>query len=522
MKKKLAILSLACIIGASSFSYAYGEGREVMAYLYHGTQTNFQYDLNATQNSVDVVSPNLFNLDNKGNLDITNVIDKQFVSSMKSKGIKVTPFLSNHWDKEIGRSALKNYKSLTAQLVTAAKDYNLDGINIDIEGLNEDDKDSFTRFIKYLREQLPSNLTLTVAVSANPYNYQTGWHGSYDYGEVAKYADSIIVMTYDESYSGSKPGPVASLDFVEKSIQELLKVTTSDKIMLGVPLYGRYWRNSQGGSGVPIREVDKLVDMYDGTIKYDSDEQSPYAKFTIDSSDPEYSIYGQTLKPGNYELWFENEQSYKEKLKLVERYNLKGTATWALGQEDIKIWNDYDNWLQGNYYKDTVNSWAKEDIKNATAKGYLNGFSIDTFSPSSNLTRGQMAAIICRVMDLDIVKSSSSQYGDVNSSNWAYDYINTVNSMGVMTGYNGKFRPDENITREEMAEVSYNILKNKSTDSKSLSFNDVASNRWSKKYIDFASSQGLLVGYPDGSFKPNNTLTREEASAYLTRLDKKL
>lgn len=520
MKKKFAVLSMACMLGLSSFTLAYGVERDTMAYLYHGTQSNFQYDLKETQQSIDIVSPNLFNLNSNGSLNNTKVIDKQFVEDMHSQGIKVTPFLSNHWDKTVGRNALNNYVALTEQILAVAKDYNLDGINIDIEGLNENDKESFTRFIKHLSNEKPDSLTLSVAVSANPYKFKTGWHGSYDYKEVAKYADSIIIMTYDESYSGSAPGPIASIDFVEKSIEEILKVTSSDKVMLGIPMYGRYWNNSKGGSGIPIRDLDKIKNTYNGVEHYSNEKQSPYLTFTIDSKDPAMTVYGQALKPGSYEVWYENSQSYKAKLKLVEKYNLKGTATWALGQEDLSMWSDYDNWLQGNYYKDTIDSWAANDIKNATAKGYLNGIDLDLFAPQESLTRGQMAAIICRVLDLDVIDSSASSYGDVNASNWDYKYINTVDSLGIMTGYNGSFRPSENITREEMAEVSYNILKGKGA--KLSSFNDVSSDRWSKKYIDFANEQGLLMGYPDGSFKPTNTLTRAEAAAYLTRLDKKI
>lgn len=74
-----------------------------------------------------------------------------------------------------------------------------------------------------------------------PKGWNTGWHGSYDYSALSKYADYLMIMAYDEHYQGSPAGPVAGMEFVEESIKYALKHVPKEKIVLGVPFFGRVW-----------------------------------------------------------------------------------------------------------------------------------------------------------------------------------------------------------------------------------------------------------------------------------------
>ena len=68
---------------------------------------------------------------------------------------------------------------------------------------------------------------------------------------------------------------------------------------------------------------------------------------------------GNKLEPGDYTVWFENEQSLKEKLKLVGKYNLKGTGSWSLNQETDDTWDYYSLWADGFYFTDMQKHWAQ-------------------------------------------------------------------------------------------------------------------------------------------------------------------
>ena len=78
-----------------------------------------------------------------------------FIDEMHSKNILVTPFLSNHWSRDLGRSALKNREKLANEIIKAIDKYDLDGVNVDIENVTEVDRDNYTDFVKILSEKMP-------------------------------------------------------------------------------------------------------------------------------------------------------------------------------------------------------------------------------------------------------------------------------------------------------------------------------------------------------------------------------
>ncbi|MCY8819123.1 glycosyl hydrolase family 18 protein, partial [Bacillus atrophaeus] len=231
-----------------------------------------------------------------------------------------------------GRFALKKRVLLAKQISNAIEELDLDGVNIDIENLTEKDRNAFTDFVRLVRKGIPRHKEVSVAVAANPSGWTKGWHGSYDYENLAKHADYLMVMAYDESRLA---GPTASVGWVEKSIQYALTQKVSpQKLVLGLPFYGRCWMKGQSNpQAIPLYLVKSLVKRHNGTIIFDTKSQSPKAIFTIkhDKKGP--------LPPGTYTLWFENEQSLKAKINLAQKYNLKGLGSWSLGQEDSSVWN---------------------------------------------------------------------------------------------------------------------------------------------------------------------------------------
>lgn len=524
--RQIVVMLIFCIIITSMNKTAYANNRVNMTYLYRGTAKDFKAQIAKTNGTVDVVLPNLFNINSDGSIDINNVIDVQFIEDMHNKGIKVIPYISNHFDRELGRKALNNYIAYCDAVASVVEMYNFDGVNIDIENLTagdgktiSNDKENFVRFTKYLKSVLPEGKELSMAIAANPNDIKIDWAGSYDYEELNKYVDTFIIMTYDQSYPGSKPGPVAGYTFVENSIKTMLKYVPSQKIVLGIPFYGRYWndREARGGEAVVTRVIDNIKASFGAQEYYDTYNRTPYLKFTVGMVGSTFSFSGKKFSIGNYIMYYENEKSLKEKLILVEKYNLKGSASWALSQENASIWDNYKNWLNGIYYHDTKFSWAKNEIREVTAKGYMTGTDINNFNPGKYITREEFATVLSRVFGYGTVIVNQPIFHDVKASSWAYNYINTIYSYGIMKGNSSYFRPKSYITREEVAVSLYRALKGYTVNTQKH-FYDLNEDRWSKQYIDFCVKIGILNGFPDGSFKPSKEITREEIAKILVNL----
>lgn len=497
--------------------------KQNMTYIYFGDSSKYSQLVEGTQNSLDEVAPAYFSLDDDGGLVLTPAVSTSFVSRMHDEGIAVVPYLSNEWDRDKGQAALKNREALAKELAQAVSDYDLDGVNIDIENMTPDDRASYVDFVRLLRDLLPDGKTIAVAVAANPSGTSGGWVGSYDYAGLAEYCDYLMIMAYDESYNGSEPGPVASLDFVENSIQYALRVVPKEQIVLGIPFYGRIW--AAGGEfpygyGVSNSKTEELIEEYAGTVTFDATSGSACATITVGTNDEKPVIGGKALAAGTYEIWFQDERSLKAELELVTKYDLRGTGSWSLGQETADTWDYYRLWLSGCTFDDVQDSWAKDFILKAFLNGWMTGMSSDCFSPDSSLTRAQAAAVLVRMLGLPVQEDGDYLFSDC-SGHWAEAYIETARKYGIVSGVGENlFDPERPVTREEIAVMLQNIL-GETGGGTPCSFPDVTrdANAWSYDAIESLSGLGIITGYPDGSFMSENPVTRSEFAALAARME---
>ena len=123
-----------------------------MTYLYGGTEVTYSNYIGRTQGMLDAISPDYFSVTPGGTLIIEKV-SKAFVSQAHNAGLKVIPFISNHWDRPSGIAALNNKEALTTQIANAVNEYGLDGVDVDIENVSHEYRNSYTAFVKMLREK---------------------------------------------------------------------------------------------------------------------------------------------------------------------------------------------------------------------------------------------------------------------------------------------------------------------------------------------------------------------------------
>ena len=315
-----------------------------LGYMYYGNLEDAKRFINETSASMNIVAPSYFEMNPDGTLKITWALNTAFIEAMHDQGIRVVPYLSNNWNRELGRAMLRNKELASTQIAEAIERYNLDGVNVDIENVTDEDQADYTEFVRLLREKIPDHKEVSVAVAANPNSWREGWHGSYDFKALAETSDYLMIMAYDESFFGSEPGPVASYRWVERSIIQALKEgVRADQIVIGIAHYGRYWKDgaSVGGYGISNRQVEKLVEEYGGTVIFDEESLSPMARITIGKNDPKPIVNGSPLAAGTYTIWYENEESIRYKLALVEKYHLRGAGNWNIVQGTEGIWNNF-------------------------------------------------------------------------------------------------------------------------------------------------------------------------------------
>ena len=361
------VVFIAMLISLVFASSAFAEDRVSLGFLY-GTTSDLSL-IDRTNNSINQVSPTCFDLDNRGNLAVTGNLTHTFVEEMHNRGIIVTPFLSNHWARQKGRNALKNSEMLASQIVSKIIEYNLDGVNVDIENLTEDDRDDLSNFVKTLKERMPEGKLLTVSVAANPWAREDGWQGSYDYATLGEYSDYLFIMAYDEHSIGGPEGPVASNPFVENSILYALQYVPKEKIVLGIPFFGRVWKEeidekgnvtTVGGEAVVIGAVPNLISKHKGITAYVEEQGESKLVFVINNDIISSNLNGKIMEDGSYIVWYQSNEAIKSKLALVNKYDLLGSGVWALGQEKVEVWDYYKEELNRRVFVENV--LANEDV----------------------------------------------------------------------------------------------------------------------------------------------------------------
>lgn len=150
---------------------------------------------------------------------------------------------------------------------------------------------------------------------------------------------------------------------------------------------------------------------------------------------------------------------------------------------------------------------------------YINGYPDNTFRQENNITRGELVAMLTRtILDGKPVPVTENKFNDISNDYWAKNEVNFLASKGILIGYeDGTFRPENPITRAEIA----TMIVRANSDIKQIlkkAFPDVDDSHWAKKYIEKASELGYMIGYDDGSFKPDQGITRGETVVTLNRI----
>ena len=285
--------------------------------------------------SLDVVAPTLLYLkDSKGNLKYNSSLSSNYIKWAHSKGYKVwvtlkIEYADRHFsldETSVFLNDMYHRKTAINEMIDFAKEYKIDGLNVDIELIYKEDATAFSQFVRELSVKAKQN-DIIISVCANVPDGSPTWSLCYQHKALSEYADYLALMTYDQYGVSSKvAGPNASLDWVTENIEKLVNRdnVNSEKILLGIPFYSRLWESKKSG-------LKSTTLFMNGAKAYINKEP----KAVWSENDGQYFYESST---GKTQLWIEENDSIAKKLKLIERYNLGGSAYWMLGYETADIW----------------------------------------------------------------------------------------------------------------------------------------------------------------------------------------
>ncbi len=271
----------------------------------------------------------------------------------------------------------------------------------------------------------------------------------------------------------------------------------------------------------PVAEVTVTIKGNTKTVYYNGKEQS---------------VKGYTVSIDN-NLYKEADFALKNDAKAEAKGTKVGTYPMGLTKESFENTNkNFTNvvFVVNDGYLEITRSGGHHprpkptvEIEDDDALGlnttdhfaYIVGYGNGEVRPQNNITRAEVATIFFRLLTDDVRDENltkTNRYSDVTRADWYNTAVSTLSSMGIITGYpDGTFRPNAAITRAEFAAITARF--DNDGDKTAAKFSDIATH-WAKDEISIAYNNGWITGYPDGTFGPQRDITRAETMTLVNRV----
>lgn len=304
---------------------------------------------------VDVISPTWFQLQNETG-KLVNYADAKYVEWAHANGMKVWALLKN--DGIPAETTGKFLRSTDArdnlirELLAYSSLYKLDGINIDLENIRVADRDALTQFVREITPLLKEQ-GLVVSMDVGVPDGSDNWSLCYDRKALSAVVDYLVVMTYDQFWTGSpKAGSVAQAAWVEKYLAKSLETIPKEKLLLGIPAYTRIWEEKPDKDG-KIKVTSKTVSM--GVALKNARDNGA----TVVWDEVSGQFYTEYKKgDSTFKIWLEDDNSINIKASLVQKYDIAGAGLWSRNDADksvyavlekaLKGYTGYRGWLEEN------------------------------------------------------------------------------------------------------------------------------------------------------------------------------
>jgi spore germination protein YaaH len=309
-----------------------------MVQMYYVNTDDGHASLFAHLNQIDVLSPAWYDANADGS--ITGYARRDVIDAAHASGIALIPLVVNKdVDPGVGHAILANpatRAALAANLVNEAKTYGYAGFQLDFEQIPWTDRDLLTALVQDAAGAFhAAGLNLSIAViprlpgddtaSGSQLDYFHQWSGAYDFAALAKSADFLSFMTYDEHNGVTPPGAVSGTPWMRKALDFSMQGVPPEKATLGLPTYYHDWTGVGWLTSSSYADAMILAQQYGATPVVDPTEQEMH--------------FGYDINGVHHELWIQSTDTLRLKLPLMYEYGLKGISVWRLGFEDPSFWS---------------------------------------------------------------------------------------------------------------------------------------------------------------------------------------
>ncbi|WP_138159992.1 S-layer homology domain-containing protein [Peptoniphilus catoniae] len=411
-------------------------------------------------------------------------------------------FQKDYWEQNASEDKVK--------LPYEKFDYVTNDGGLTLEGFSKD-KDSIAKGGDFSKATLEKYCVRHMAIRNNKITY--------DIFGIRGPINSATVI-FDLNYLKDDGSPAGTLDSIDTPKGLALGASfPSMPMRQGYRFLG--WNTEADGKGTMFTDatvVDKDLTVY---AQWKKDEAETVI-VEFDKNDPSPNIINRIkVEPG---------QSLGEKFPMApERdgyrfiewntsHDGRGkTFTWdTIVNENIKVYAIWNQKSSGGF-RDHYVPLEKTEEKTESHKAYIEGYPDTTIRPEGNMTRAEAITIVVRLQGYILTDGTNTVFSDTEKDSWYNKYINAAYSAGILEEKAGdKIRPDDNITRAELAKlISY--IDKKNDKNIEAPFGDIKGHKYESE-INQAYNNGRIKGYPDGSFRPDGDITRSEVAAIINRL----
>lgn len=282
------------------------------------------------------LSPFMYSMQGDGT--ITELQESQVLEAARATNtsplLVLTNFTDGEFNSDLAATILRSpelLETLITNILEKIRAKGYTGINVDLEYVYPEDRENFNAFLRRLVARFhPEGLLVCTALAPKDSADQEGLlYEAHDYEAHGNIVDFVIIMTYEWGWAGGEPWAIAPVNEVREVLDYAVTVIPRDKILMGVPLYGRDWeipwQEGTFATTISPKAAVQLAAQYGVAIQYNETYQSPFFRY-VDESGQEH------------EVWFEDARSVQAKYDTVKDYNLRGISYWVLGNPFPENW----------------------------------------------------------------------------------------------------------------------------------------------------------------------------------------